>query len=84
MKCHCEFCVLHRRYRRTIKNGSHKQKNLLILELMDLYCRVSEDLNYEHAIADGTWLTAVEILEKRLKNATSMRDQQEMLRKLEQ
>jgi hypothetical protein len=64
---------------RTIKNGSHRQKNALILELMDLYCHTADDLDYEKAVANGSWPTAMEIMERRLKPLR----EKEMLRILE-
>ena len=67
--CVCKFCKQHRRVQRTIKSGSHQQKNKLILELADLYWSTDAALDYEQVIADGSWPQAVEILERRLANA---------------
>lgn len=74
MRCNCHFCKLHRRMNRTMHSGSHQQKNALILELMDLWCHTDADLNYEHAVADGSWPTAVEVLERRLENAKAKQE----------
>ena len=72
--CSCDFCKLYRRINRTMKNGSHQQKNALIKELSDLYWNTDEELDYEHVIADGSWPSAVEILEKRLEKAKTKRE----------
>jgi len=34
-----------------------------------MWFHASDSLNYEQAIADGSWPTSVEILERRLRNA---------------
>lgn len=65
--CVCDLCKFGRRIDRTIQSGSHRQKNRLIRELENRLLHVEDDLNYEHCIADGSWPTAVEILEHRLK-----------------
>jgi hypothetical protein len=57
-----------------MKSGSHQQKNALILELMDLWCHADADLNYEHAVADGSWPTAVKVLEQRLERAKAKKE----------
>jgi hypothetical protein len=57
------------RISRTIRNGSHPQKNRLIRELADLYWNTDFELDYEKCVANGTWPTAVEVLERRLENA---------------
>lgn len=67
--CNCSSCKMSREIKRTVQNGSHRQKNRLIRELADLYWNTSADLNYENSIADGSWPQAVEILERRLENA---------------
>jgi hypothetical protein len=58
---------------RTMKSGSHQQKNALIRELGDLYWNTDAELDYEHVVADGSWHTAVEILERRLERAKAKR-----------
>jgi len=68
-KCFCDFCKLHRRVNRTMKSGSHQQKNALIRELSSLYWHTDADLDYEHAVASGDWPTSVAILERRLETA---------------
>jgi hypothetical protein len=71
--CLCDFCKLYRRIKRTINSGSHPKKNKLIRDLADLCWSTDEDLNYEHAINDGSWPTAVEVLEQRLERAKKFR-----------
>lgn len=73
MTCLCRFCKLSRRIKRTINSGSHPQKNKLIRELSDLYWHTDDDLNYQQAINDGSWPTAVEMLEQRLERAKKFR-----------
>lgn len=70
MTCGCFACKLHRKMKRTMKNGSHQQKNRLIKELGELWLNTSEDLDYHQAIADGSWPTSVEILTHWLEKAT--------------
>ena len=69
--CTCNLCKFHRRIKRTIKSGSHQQKNRLILELNDLYLHTSHDLDYEKCIADGSWPNSTRILAHRIKNAVT-------------
>ena len=64
--CVCDFCTMRRRVIRTMKNGSHQQKNKLINELADLYWSTDAELDYEHSVASGDWPQAVEVLERRL------------------
>ena len=71
--CLCRLCKRSRRIRRIMQNGSHPQKNRLIRELVDSLCYTEDDLNYEQAIKDGSWPTAVEILERRLEAAKKFR-----------
>jgi hypothetical protein len=82
--CKCHTCELSRRVKRTTANGSHQQKNKLLWVLLDMYFYASDDLNYEKAIADGSWVNSIEIMEHRLKNAKDFRDQKLMLEKLEE
>jgi hypothetical protein len=82
--CNCESCKLSRKSHKIIKNGSIEEKNLFISELLDLYFHVSADLNYEQAVSDGSWPTAIEIMETRLKFAVDKRNQINMLKKLEE
>jgi hypothetical protein len=65
-RCICELCQFHRRIKRTQKNGSHRQKNKLIDELAYRLCCAEDSLNYEECVANGSWPTAVEVLEQRL------------------
>src|ERR1700739_4892098 len=71
----CNWCKQYRRVKRTIANGSHQQKNKLIMEMAELYWNTDADLNDENAIADGSWPQAVEILERRLKRAREKADE---------
>ena len=72
--CVCNFCTMRRRVIRTMKSGSHQQKNKLINELADLYWSTDAELDYETAVANGSWPTAVEILERRLEDARKKRN----------
>jgi hypothetical protein len=72
-KCFCELCKLSHRIRRTMTNGSHQQKNRLIQELANRLACAEDSLDYESCIADGSWPTAVEILEHRLERAREKR-----------
>lgn len=67
--CLCFSCKLSRRMKRTMTNGSHRQKNDLIKELANLWLMESEELNYEQAIADGSWPGSILIMERRLAHA---------------
>lgn len=68
-RCKCDFCKLYRRMNRTIKNGSHQQKNKLIKELMNLWCNADAELEIQTVISVGDWPTSVDILERRLAKA---------------
>jgi hypothetical protein len=67
--CNCRICRLGRFVNRTVANGSHRQKNRLIRDLEESLFYAEDSLNYERAIADGSWPTAIEILQKRLDSA---------------
>lgn len=67
--CVCDFCRLRRRTKRTMRNGSHRQKNQLIDELANLYWDADEKLNHMNAIRAGDWPQSVEILERWLERA---------------
>jgi hypothetical protein len=65
----CEYCLLGRRVRRTVKSGSRKQFEKLADELMNLYTQESEDNSYHKAILDGSWPSAIPQLEHALREA---------------
>lgn len=76
-RCPCFGCKLNRRSRTVKANGSHKQKNRLIDELMDMWLHESDDNNYNQAILDGSWPQSIEILERQLTKARLKRPENE-------
>ena len=77
-RCICEWCQLSRRIERTKKNGSHQQKNKLINEIVNRLCCAEDSLNYEECVADGSWPTAVEVMEQRLKRVKEKKQEEEI------
>jgi len=72
--CLCDWCKFSRRIRRTTKNGSHQQKNRAITEIMSRLVCAEDELNYENVVANGSWPTAVEVLEQRLERAKKLKE----------
>ncbi len=73
--CNCNYCKDYRKVKIVCKNGSHRQKNKLINELFELYVMTASHLDYEKAIADGTWPNAKDILEQRLRTVLLQENQ---------
>jgi hypothetical protein len=72
-RCICELCQFTRRIKRTKRNGSHRQKNKMIDELANRLCYAEDSLDYENCVANGSWPTAVEGMEQRLKRVKEKR-----------
>lgn len=74
--CKCDFCKLADRVDATIQKGDHREMVALINDLLDMYVNVDADLDYEKAVADGSWPQSVEILTNRLEKARERRLEQ--------
>lgn len=72
--CQCFSCKLGRRANRTMKNGSHRQKNDLIKEILNYWCSEGEDASYYKCILDGSWPSSVKILEALLEKAKNRKE----------
>jgi hypothetical protein len=57
-----------------MKNGSHRQKNDLIKQLLNYYFMEGEDNDYHKAILDGSWPSSVKILEALLEKAKNRKE----------
>lgn len=68
-ECRCDLCRRHRHIRATIKSGAREELCKLIDELSDQLLEVEDDRDYYAAILDGSWPSAVELLQQALKEA---------------
>lgn len=71
--CQCKFCDFHVRYKEVILLPLPYEAKIFITELFEEWSHSSEDENYHAAILDGSWPQSVEILERALQNAETVR-----------
>ena len=76
----CAICAESRKFNKSIRaarSGSRTQIEKHIKEWFNAYINESADNNYYHAILDGSWPSAVEILERALEKAKQMAAERE-------
>lgn len=67
--CNCYLCAYSRRVDNVIKSADTVMMTATINELMDANYNIGADLEYDEAVLDGSWPSAVEILERALEKA---------------
>ncbi len=61
--CLCKHCKRTRKFRTVFKNGSRRQMKDFATELMQDYFYASDKNNWYNAVFDGSWPTAINVLE---------------------
>ena len=77
-ECQCDWCQNISKPAEEAMKSRDPDKLINILTIcLNHICQIEFDLDHENAIADGSWPSAVEILEKRLVNAVKVRAENE-------
>ena len=69
MACECYYCVKHREIAQAKRTRNVEILSKLAIELGGRAICAEDDTSYYRSILDGSWPSAVEILEKALKQA---------------
>ena len=69
MACECYYCVKHREIAKAKRERNVEALSKLAIELGGRAICAEDDGDYYRCILDGSWPSAIEILEKALKTA---------------